>query len=59
MKTANGMAIFLGCALTFSVSAMDKTAGGAVAGAAVGALSGKSVRSTVQGAVGMIGKASR
>ncbi|HAT1632771.1 TPA: glycine zipper family protein, partial [Raoultella planticola] len=51
MKTANGMAIFLGCALTFSVSAMDKTAGGAVAGAAVGALSGKNVRSTVQGAV--------
>lgn len=51
MKTANGIAIFLGCALTFSVSAMDKTAGGAVAGAAVGALSGKSVRSTVQGAV--------
>lgn len=69
MKTANGMAIFLGCALTFSVSAMDKTAGGAVAGAigaAVGAgaaaVTGNSVLQGAAlgaGAGGMIGKASR
>lgn len=64
MKTANGIAIFLGCALTFSVSAMDKTAGGAVAGAAVGAgaaaVSGNSVLQGAAlgaGAGGMIGKA--
>lgn len=59
MKTANGIAIFLGCALTFSVSAMDKTAGGAVAGAAA-AVSGNSVLQGAAlgaGAGGMIGKA--
>ena len=41
MKVVKIVVFILGALAIFGASAMDKTAGGAVAGAAVGALTGK------------------